>query len=302
MKVSVLLPVYNAAATLADTLESVLAQTFADFEVVAIDDGSSDASPQILRDFAVRDARVRPILNTQNAGLIQRLNEGLREARCDLVARMDADDLCRPRRLELQVRALEGAPDVAVLGTWVHLMGVTPGRDKLVTLPTSPAEVAATLRKDNCIVHPSVMLRRKAVLEAGGYNPRAKHAEDYELWLRMARRHQLANIPEPLLRYRISVSGVTLTRKWEQYTSHCLSQVLAETNWSDDEAELERRVKEKLGQTPRDAFLAAVVKGNVEELLTLGHRGPAARLLWRYRRNLKAAKFWPLAWKIIRAS
>lgn len=200
--VSVLMPVYNGERFLAEAIDSILGQTFTDFEFVIVDDGSTDASPAILADYASRDPRIR-VLTQANAGIVAALNRGLAECRAPLVARMDADDISLPTRLERQVAFLGGHPAVAVVGTAFQLVSDTGGAGPVVRHATGHAAIVRGLRRGNCLAHPTVMMRRDPIQAVGGYREFLRHAEDYDLWTRVAERHELANLPECLLRYRV---------------------------------------------------------------------------------------------------
>jgi glycosyltransferase involved in cell wall biosynthesis len=249
-------------------MDSILRQAQPDFELLVIDDASKDASAAIIREYARRDTRVTAIVHERNAGLANTLNEGLRRARHELVARMDQDDESLPPRLGAQEKFLHAHPRVAAAGSWVLHMGSRPEFDRLVRLPTEHDQIAATLSKENCIYHPSVMLRRSAVLEAGGYRGEFKNAEDYDLWLRLARSHELANLAQPLLRYRFSVDGMTLGRKWEQlFYIH-----LAQAAGGDPDvplAEAEERARVTFADVDRSWFLAQVAQGTIREMVAL---------------------------------
>ena len=182
--VSVVLPVFNAAATLRQAVDSILAQDFVDFELLLVDDGSTDGSREIVTDYATRDRRVRAMLHDANVGLPATLNEALREARGRYVARMDADDESLPHRLRVQVEFMNMHPRVAVAGSYVYFMGARSDFDRLVEFPTGPAVVSDALRSRNCIYHPTVILRREEILGLGGYREEFRNAEDYDLWLR----------------------------------------------------------------------------------------------------------------------
>lgn len=201
-RVSVVLPVHNAAAYLVEAVESIRCQSLTEWEMHVIDDGSSDDSAAILERFAAADPRIL-FTSRPNRGLAATLNEGIDRARCDLVALMNADDVSHPGRLEAQLRFLTTHPRVAVLGTQTRLL--IDGHPSTVTsrLPLSPHETRAFLATASPLAHPSVMLRRGAVIEAGGYRPHLVPAEDYDLWTRVAERHDLANLPQILLDYRI---------------------------------------------------------------------------------------------------
>jgi glycosyltransferase involved in cell wall biosynthesis len=184
-KLSVLMPVHNGARFLREAIESILGQTFADFELLILDDGSDDETPGILRAFAARDSRVR-VVPAARRGLIATLNDGLSRVRSDLVARMDADDVAHPERLERQYRHMAGDPGLWVLGTqWDLIDGDGRRRPAPKPMPTAADDVAAAMLRYNAVHHPTVLMRRAPVVELGGYRPAYEHAEDYDLWLRV---------------------------------------------------------------------------------------------------------------------
>jgi glycosyltransferase involved in cell wall biosynthesis len=270
-------PVYNGVATLREAIDSVLAQDVPDFELLIIDDASSDGSAALAYEYARRDPRVVVIAHQRNAGLAATLNEGLERARYELVLRMDQDDVSLPARLRVQSAFLDSHPAVAAAGSWVFHMGARQEYDRLITLPATPREVATRLHRENCLYHPSVALRRSVVLEAGGYRSEFKNAEDYELWLRLAREHDLANVPVPLLRYRFSLAGMTLSRKWEQlYYVHLARAMHSHANITIENADVLAR--QLLARVNRRRFMTQVARGTVAELLALHHWGDALRL------------------------
>lgn len=216
--VSVLMPVYNGERFLAEAIDSILGQTFTDFEFVIIDDGSTDASPAILADYASRDPRIR-VLRQANAGIVAALNRGLTECRAPLVARMDADDVCLPQRLAAQVNYLTQYPDLVAVGTAFQLISASGERGPIVRNPSSPRAIARGLRSANRLAHPTVMMRRDAVLAAGGYREALRHAEDYDLWARLSLVHKLANLSECLLLYRIHTGQIS----WEQSEAQAIA-------------------------------------------------------------------------------
>jgi glycosyltransferase involved in cell wall biosynthesis len=207
--VTVLLPVYNAEHYLASALESVLGQTLADFQLLAIDDGSTDRSLAILRRYARHDSRLR-IISRENRGLVASLNEGLHAAKSELVARMDSDDLSLPRRLELQAAHMEANQSVVCCGGYYDLID---HKGRFLTTMTPPTEHAG-IEKDMLaghtpICHPSAMMRRSAALAVGGYDPSMMLAEDLDLWLRLGEVGTLANLPISLVRYRLHGASVS---------------------------------------------------------------------------------------------
>jgi len=202
--ITVAMSVYNGERFLAAAIESVLGQTFGDFEFLILDDGSTDATAAILRSYARADSRVRPIIR-ENRGLVASLNEMLGQAKAPIVARMDADDICRPNRFERQLAFLDQHPDHGVVGSWSEDMGehgepiFRTGADH----PITHEEVLEAIAEGRQVIcHPAAMYRRDVVLSVGGYHAAFRHCEDYDLWLRLASVTKLGNVPERLVRYR----------------------------------------------------------------------------------------------------
>jgi len=200
--ISVLMPVYNAGRFLAPAVESILAQTFSDFELIALDGGSDDGSIELLRALAARDARVI-VVEDKGSGLIESLNRGLAMARAPLIARMDADDVAWPDRFAKQLAYLRQHADVVVLGSAMDLIDERGGYLRTDTFPTSPEAVASELLHRDCVLHPAVMARTAVLRTVGGYRTSARYAEDYDLWLRIAEVGAIANLPEVLMSYRM---------------------------------------------------------------------------------------------------
>jgi hypothetical protein len=193
---SVLMPVRDAAEFVREALDSILAQTVRDLEVIVVDDGSRDATPDILAEYVARDPRVR-LVRQEPRGLAAALNRAAEEARGELLARMDADDVALPHRLERQLGLLRARPRVGVVGSAFRFLGEA-GRS--VAYPARDADIRRALETYNAIAHPTAVIRAAALREVGGY--RLANAEDYDLWLRLAERWELANLSEPLLLYR----------------------------------------------------------------------------------------------------
>ncbi len=201
--VTVIMPVYNAEAYVAEAVQSILGQTLREFELLVIDDGSADKSVEIVN--GMKDSRIRLGRNEKNLGLIATLNKGLELATGKYIARMDADDISLPSRLEKQAKFLEAHPEVGVLGTRTVSFG--GGKEKINRYLPSHGEIMTLLLFNSALSHPSVMFRRG--LPGLHYDPAFIHAEDYDLWTRLSEVTQLANYPEVLLRYRVHAMQVT---------------------------------------------------------------------------------------------
>ena len=201
-RVTVLLPVYEAERFLAEAVESILAQTLRDFELLALDDGSRDGSAAILDRYASLDPRVR-VVRRPHTGLVATLNAGLALARGELIARMDADDVALPQRLERQAETLDRDPGLVCIGGSYEVIDAR-GRRIDVVQPLCDFEpiLAALLAGVSALCHATAMYRRRAVIAAGSYDASARLAEDYDHWLRLAETGRLANLPEKVLRVR----------------------------------------------------------------------------------------------------
>ena len=217
--VSVVMPVYNAERYLAEAVESVLAQTFKNFELIVVDDGSTDRSPFILEDFRAKDSRVR-IITRPNTGIVGALNDGLAAASGEFIARADADDVSLPERFERQLAFLQQHPDYAVVGT--RVLCVDPDGAPLRELfdIVSHEEIDRRHFEDSTssLAHPSVMMRADVVRSLGGYRKEFELAEDLDLWLRTAEHNRLANLREVLVHYRVHLESLCSTRRLDQRT------------------------------------------------------------------------------------
>jgi glycosyltransferase involved in cell wall biosynthesis len=206
--VSVVMSVHNASAVVGQAIESILKQTFTDFEFIIVDDGSTDGSRKILRKYAEQDKRIKLYVQPQS-GLIASLNKYCRLATGKYIARMDADDVSLPARLEKQTQFLEMHPKIGVLGTWIQDIDLQGKPIIEWPVPSEPAVVRWFLFFGNCVGHPSVMMRRDLFERLGYYRPEALHVEDYDLWIRAAEITGVANLPEVLVQYRVSANSVS---------------------------------------------------------------------------------------------
>ena len=204
--VSVVMSVYNAENYIAEAIESILEQSYENFEFIIINDGSTDESLSIITEY--KDVRIR-IVSRENRGLIESLNEGILLAQGKYIARMDADDISLASRFEKQVSFLEKHQDIGICGTAV--MGFGKQIESFVwRLPLNDKRLKAELLFSSCFAHPTVMMRREMLLHhALYYDKQFLHAEDLELWTRMARYTHFANLKMPLLKYRIVENSIT---------------------------------------------------------------------------------------------
>ena len=216
--ISVVMPVHNAARYLHLAVDSILRQTFGDFEFLIVDDGSTDESPIILREYEATDRRVH-IISRPNTGIVGALNDGLAAARGDFIARMDADDIADPQRLEKQAAYLRQNPDHVLVACQVMLMDPqgAPLCTKRDTEFTHERIDWALLNHRWPMVHPAVMMRRDAINSVGGYRSKYQWLEDLDLFLRLAEVGKLASLPDVLLYYRLHTGSVCHTREQDQH-------------------------------------------------------------------------------------
>lgn len=226
-RVSVLMPVYNAQNFLAEAIDCILAQMFTDWELICVDDGSTDTSLAILRDYQAKDERVR-VITRPNTGIVGALNDALSVARGEYLARMDADDTCKPQRFARQIDYLDAHRDCVAVGTWVIRTDPygSPAGTQEAPLDHEQIDDALMRAEGGVITHATLMGRRQAFQTIGGWQPQYDWVEDLDLFLRLAEVGKLANIPEYLYGYRRHVESVC----FRHYELMCerLKQVLIE--------------------------------------------------------------------------
>ncbi|MGF1607965.1 MAG: glycosyltransferase family 2 protein [Kiloniellales bacterium] len=248
MKISVTMAAYNTERFVAAAVESILAQTYRDFELIIVDDGSTDSTLSILRSYAARDSRVR-VFSKPHGGISAARNYALEKARGEWIAVMDADDVCLPQRLERQLAFVEANPDVAVVSAYVYNID---DQDRIIAQYRSPLasrEVVQRCIQKNVLIsfhHPAVLMRRDAVMAVGGYRSQFDAIEDCDLWNRIAELgHGLLVQPEFLVKYRIHGKSVSVAR---------VRQLALKRRWLHD-CMLHRRRGE--AEPTWEAFMAA---------------------------------------------
>jgi glycosyltransferase involved in cell wall biosynthesis len=224
---TVVMSVYNGARFLDEAIDSIRTQSFRDFEFLIVDDGSTDESPQILVKHAAVDERIR-ILTQENRGLTESLNRAFGEAQSTFIARMDQDDVSRRYRLEIQMNFLSSNPGLTLVGAAIEIIDEEHRRLGIVRLPEYREEIRAHMRERGCaLAHPTVLLRRDAVLQMGGFRKAYKHADDYDLWLRMLERFDFANLQDVLLEYRRHSASTSRKQATQQILSTWCAQIVA---------------------------------------------------------------------------
>lgn len=220
--ISIVMPVYNAGDYLSECMESILSQSYTNFELIIIDDGSTDQSVNILNSYP--DKRIKLIKNEHN--FIRSLNLGLERSSGKYIARMDSDDIMMPDRLQKQYDYMENNPDIDVCGSWLKVFGKI---QNIFTGPTSHTDIVKNMLLKNTIYHPSVLLRRSSLFDQTdlkfSYKEEYIYAEDYKLWIDLIiNGKKFAVIPETLLKYRVSDTQMTNTKKSEMWRSTIQAQ------------------------------------------------------------------------------
>ena len=216
--ISVILPAYNAEEYLGEAIQSILDQTFGDFELIIINDKSTDATATIISSF--NDPRILILNNTVNRNITYSLNKGIKEAKGKYIARMDADDIALPNRLSLQFEFLQNNPGTILVGSNIEVINEKGKHLAHREYPGSHDEIIKMLNDKSAFAHPTVMFLKSAVMAVQGYQNKYKAGQDYDLWLRLCSQGNLANLPEYLLKYRIHNDQITYRKLEVQHRSH----------------------------------------------------------------------------------
>jgi len=294
--ISVVMGVYNGASTLAATMDSILGQTERDFECIVVDDGSTDATPAILADYASRDPRIR-VIRQANAGLTRALIAGCAAARGVYIARHDAGDLSDPRRFELQKRALDADPTVVFVSSATQYAG--PELEPLwITRLTGAAQEPARVLDlalpgaltDGPTHHGSVMFRRAAYERAGGYRAAFYYGQDFDLWLRLAEIGKFHGIAEALYTARITPDSISGSARARQEELGRLSRAALDAR---QRGESEAGILERAAAVRRVPRKAVSSRGNGLYFIGEALRRNGDRRARRYLRQSIAA--WPFS-------
>ncbi len=212
IKITVLMPAYNASNYIGEAIESVLKQTFSEFELLIVDDGSTDNTADIIRRF--NDSRI-VFVQQQNGGIADALNNGLQHARSEYIARFDADDICYPNRLEIQYEFIKKNPEYIVVGSGADYVDADGNFVFSYNLAGHSDEQIKNLSYSICpFIHSTVLLKKSVVLDAGGYNVRAHSFEDHFLWLQIKQKGKFYNLSQSLIKVRLNPESVTVDEKW----------------------------------------------------------------------------------------
>jgi glycosyltransferase involved in cell wall biosynthesis len=210
---SVILPVYNAELYLEDCLKSILNQTYKNYEIIIINDGSTDKSSKIIKEYSNYFYNVK-IITRENKGLVYSLNQGIRESTGFYIVRMDADDICTKNRFETQVSFMEANSHVDICGSWVNFFNKTLKDETIWKTPKSSNDIELYLLFGSALAHPSVIMKSSIFkIHNEWYNHEYRALEDYELWTRLSGEYCFQNVQAKLLYYRRHNESVTVTEK-----------------------------------------------------------------------------------------
>ncbi len=218
-RVSILLPVYNGERFIERAIKSVLVQSYRDFELIIIDDCSTDKTPLLIQKYAQLDKRVRPLRNPHNLGIQKTLNHGLKEATGEFIARIDDDDFWTDvNKLKNQIEFLESNPDHVLVGTAVMVVDENSKELFRYQNPQTDGQIRSRILYRNCFAHASVVFRRLAAVAAGGYSelPLTHRVEDYDLWLKLGTMGKLANLPDYALGFTLRSGSISWSNKRAQ--------------------------------------------------------------------------------------
>ena len=218
--ISIILPTYNGASRIRRAIESVIAQSYTDWELLVIDDGSTDATGEVVEAFVLRDARIRYTKNEHNLGIQKTLNRGLHIAQGGYIARIDDDDIWSDAgKLQKQVEFLSSHPDHVLVGTGVIVVDEAGSEMLRYRLPQTDSAIRAKILSKNCFVHSSVLFVKRAALQFGGYSQSSTtlHIEDYDLWLKLGVIGKFANISEYAVTFTLREGGLSSQHKKEQF-------------------------------------------------------------------------------------
>lgn len=260
MKVSVLMPVYNAKAYLAEAIDSIISQTFTDWELILVNDGSTDKSEEIILSYS--DKRIKYLKNSENKGIIYTRNLMIEIAEGEYIAFLDSDDISMPDRLNEQVSFFENNSDYALCGTWSTMIDKDGKQIRKINMPSSYEDIRCSLLFINTFVQSSIMIRRE-VLVKYPYDKNYPVAEDYELWCRLSRLHKLKNLPVHLTKYRWHGNNISESRKaqMDSLVKDIYKRELSfiGVNPSDEELSLHAAIKDRTAiNLPTKTYLKAL--------------------------------------------
>jgi len=283
-QVSVLMSVYNGAHFLPQSIESVLKQTFSDFEFLIINDASTDGSLDIIKKYQKQDKRIKIIANKKNLGLTKSLNKGLRLARGKYIARLDADDFCSKKRLEKQFNFLESHSDTFLVASWASIIDKKNNVLGIKEILTGTKAIRKKLEKHNCLFHSSIMFRNHYDLK---YREKFIYAQDYDLYLRLlTEKKKISVIPKPLIFYRIDNKSISAQKKKQQLLFAQKAKEFYQQRKKQKKDEYNKFNEQEILTTKPDK--TSSIKSEIVLMLKLGKFKKAEKLYQGYQKKEKS--------------
>lgn len=259
--ISVLMCARNAQAFVSQAIAGILAQTFADFELLVVDDASTDTTSRLIQGFS--DPRIKVLRNKENVGIAASRNIGLAASRAPIVAIADADDVSSPSRLEEQKDFLDCHPEVGLLGCYADVIDADGAALGVIKTPLEDGEIRTEMKTRAALVHPTVAMRRALLVDAGGYRAKFVAGSDYDMLLRVSEKTRMATVPAQLCRYRLSPSSISVQRREAQRRSSALSR-----RFADERARGGRDTYEEL---PESEFVDSVDRADKGAVMSRYH-------------------------------
>ena len=299
--VSVIMPVYNGEKFLAEAIESILAQTFTDFELIIVDDGSTDGSVAIIRDCEKRDIRVRSLRFERNMGAAQARNRGLDAARGEFVTGMDCDDISLPQRLGKQVAYLQAHPEIGALGVSAQVVYQDLSPENKLGMPRTHPHIAFNIPLGWSIIGASVMMRRDLVTAVGGYDPRYRVGDDMDLAARLICRTRYANLPDYLYLWRRhdrQIHGTDSAKKaWNDLLHDLYSNLWGEVPAGTLDRVADVRSRERLGWAKRRA-IKRDMKRLIDSMIQANWIQPEEKTILYAEMNRRLERMSPRPWQM----
>lgn len=285
VKLSVIMSVHNGQEYLRDAIDSILGQTYKDFELVVANDGSNDGTAGILEEYCCKDGRIK-VITQERIGLTSSLNKMIGISEGEVIARHDADDISHPERFSRQMAVIDGDPDLMLVGTGAYYVsdkGVIIGEEKV---PADPGVIKSRIIKRNCFFHGSVMMRKSCLKVLGGYHEEFRFAQDYDLFLRIAGKYKTANLPEPLYYYRMHAKSISGNKAYEQKKSALIAQKAATSTVKSGNLAWSRDVYDRIDRKLSWPYYRRLIKSDMfldeaKCYLMVGERKMAVGSVWR---------------------
>jgi len=292
-KVSVIITVYNGERYLKEAIESILAQSFGNFELVIVDDGSTDDTSKILEHYKNKDSRIKTITHTTRMGQSKARNEGINNSSGEYIAILDADDISLPYRLEEQVKFMESHKEIGLVGSAAYEIDEKGNILGVIPVIECNKDIQKELLVRNCFVHSSIMFRREIFRKIGGYREEFIVAEDYDFILRIAENYKVHNLKRILVKRRVNLQGISIAKNRLQKRFKMLAQQLAYQRRVKGQENMEEALKKIIGELCLDSACDTFfrkIKEKWEKCWVISKKYYGYGCIHFYKGNLKSAR------------